>query len=93
MKSKADQEPINDKNRKILNDVESILTDNEMVQFIMDQFPKGDTVDEYHENMSKRIDLLLQIAGEIKYEEYLVAIKGMKKFGSSVLLRRDVDEI
>ena len=93
MKTKSAQEPANDKHRKILNGVESILTDPEMVQFIMDQFAKGDTEEEYHSNTSKRIDLLLQIAGDIKYEDYLLAIKGTKKFGSSVLLRRDVDEI
>ena len=93
MKTMTDQEPKNDKHRKILNDVESIIRDPEMVEFIMDQFTKGDTEEEYHENMSKRIDLLLQIAGEIKYEDYLTAIKGTRKFGSSVMLRRDVDEI
>ena len=58
-----------------------------MVEFIMDQFTKGDTEEEYHENMSKRIDLLLQIAGEIKYEDYLTAIKGTRKFGLIIIIQ------
>ena len=95
-KDKLDQnsyEPqSNDKYKKILNDVEEALSDPEMIEFIMNQYSKGNTEEEYHKNMSKRIDLLLQIAGEIRYEDYVEAIKRSKRFGSTVLLRRDVDE-
>ena len=56
----------NDKYRKILNDIEEALLDPELIDFVMQQYSKGSTEAEYHVNMSKRIDLLLQIAGNIK---------------------------
>ena len=83
----------NDTYRKILNDVEDILNDPEMIEFIMNQYDKGNTKEEYYENRSKRIDLLLQVAGNISYDDYVAAIKHSKKLGCTILLQRDVDEI
>ena len=91
-KEDALEVPTNDKYKKILNDVEETLKDNEIIEFIMKQYPKGSTKEQYHENMSKRIDLLLQISGEIKYEDYIAALRWSRKYGSIVLLKRDVDE-
>ena len=78
---------------KLLNDVENILTDDILRQYIMEQYEKGTTESEYNENRSKRIDLLLEIAGDYTYPDYVEAIKKSKLRGSTVLLRRDVDEI
>ena len=58
----------------------------------MCKFEKGSTNEEYNENRAKRIDLLLQMAGNITYEDYISAIKKAKRYGSTVLLKRDVDE-
>ena len=59
----------------------------------MNQYDKGNTKEEYYENRSKRIDLLLQVAGNISYDDYVAAIKHSKKLGCTILLQRDVDEI
>ena len=59
----------------------------------MNQYEKGATEEEYHENRSKRIDILLDIAGNYSYSDYITAIKQSKRNGSTVLLRRDVDEV
>ena len=75
---KDSSETQNDKNdnyRKILNDVEDILNDSELIQFIMDQYEKGTTQEEYVNNRSARNDLLLKLAGPIEYEDYVKAIK------------------
>ena len=79
--------------RKILSDVENVLKDENMIQEIMSKFDKGQTEKEYRCNMEKRINLMLKLAGEISYEDYIVAIKQTKRHGCSVLLKRDVDEI
>ena len=59
----------------------------------MGKFKKGDSQAEYDENRSKRIDLLLEIAGNIDYDDYVMALKKTRKHGSTVLLKRDIDEI
>ena len=92
---KVNSDSLNNKNdfyKKILCDVEDILNDPEMIQFLMNQYEKGNTKEEYIENRSKRIDLLLELAGNVKYEDYLKAIKHTRKFGCTVLLQRDVNE-
>ena len=43
--------------------------------------------------MLKRIDLMLEIAGDISYDDYVMAIKMTRRHGSTVLLKRDIDEI
>ena len=68
---------------KILSDVEDILTDDEKVQSIMNEYDKGATEEEYNTNRSKRIDLLLKMAGDISYENYITAIKNTTKHASS----------
>ena len=96
-KSKTEQDnhstPTNDKYRKILADVEETVKDEEICPFIMQEHSKGSTEAEYSENLLKRIDLLLQIGGEIRYEDYVEAIKRSRKYGSTVLLKRDIDEV
>ena len=77
---------------KILSDVEDILRDDEKVKSIMSQYEKGATKEEYDTNRSKRIDLLLKMAGDISYADYITAIKKTTKHASRVLLKRDVDE-
>ena len=58
----------------------------------MSKYEKGETEDEYNTNRSKRIDLLLQMAGNVSYDDYVTAIKKTTKHASRVLLKRDVDE-
>ena len=38
------------------------------------------------------IDLMLKMAVNISYENYVMAIRKTRKHGSTVLLKRDVDE-
>ena len=49
--------------------------------------------EEYVDNKSKRIDAMLKLAGDIKYEDYIMAIKKTRKHGSTALLERDLNEI
>ena len=77
---------------KILVDVENIIEDEDKVREIMNRFEKGSTEEEYEANISKRIDLLLEMAENISYDDYIMAIKKSRKHGSTVLLKRDVDE-
>ena len=37
--------------------------------------------------------MLLERAGNVSYDDYVMAIKTSKKHGSNVLLKRDIDEI
>ena len=83
----------NDRYKKILLDIQDILEDDDMVQLIMSQYEKGETMEMYDQNRSKRIDLLLQLAGNISYEDYIQAIKKTPRHGSMVMLKRDIDEI
>ena len=41
----------------------------------MSKFDKGSTEEEYDTNRSKRIDMLLEMAGNINYDDYILAIK------------------
>ena len=60
---------------KILSDIEDILKDEDMVNEILSIYEKGATEEEYNTNRSKRIDLLLQMAGDITYDDYVTDIK------------------
>ena len=67
--TKVESDALSNKNdiyRKILSDVDDILNDPESIQFIMDQYEKGNSEEEYIKNRSKRIDLLLELAGQVK---------------------------
>jgi hypothetical protein len=93
----SDQSEGDDQNRnvnykKILSDIEDVLKDEDKVKEIMSKYEKGKTEEEYATNRAKRIDLLLEMAGNISYENYIMAIKKTRKHGSTVLLKRDVDE-
>ena len=79
--------------RKILSDIEELLTNDDIIKIIMDRYPKGETIEDYDSYRSKRIEDLLEIAGGIKYEDYVKAIKMTRKHGSTVLLQRYIDEI
>ena len=59
----------------------------------MTQFEKGDTEADYAKFRSKRIDLMLSIAGDYSYRDYVDAIRTFKRYGSTVLLKRDIDEV
>ena len=39
------------------------------------KFDKGETEEEYFENRAKRIDMLLEKAGNVSYDDYIMAIK------------------
>ena len=79
---------------KILFDIEEILKDEEQIKRILSKYPiKGSTREESHEFRARRIDELLKLAGNISYDDYILAIKKSKKHASAVLLQRDVDEI
>ena len=58
----------------------------------MSKWRKGDTEEKYARNRAKRIDLMLKMAGNVNYETYVMAIKKTRKHGSTVLLKRGVDE-
>ena len=77
---------------KILSDIEDILGDDDKIKEIMGKYEKGKTEEEYDDNRAKRIDLMLKMAGDISYEDYIMAIKKSRKHGSTVLLKRDIDE-
>ena len=78
--------------RKILSDIEDLLKDDDILAEIMRRYEKGGTEEEYSVNRGKRIDLLLEMAGNVTYEEYILAIKKTRKHGSTVLLKQDIDE-
>ena len=96
--SQSEEEMVTDESteknyRQILSDVEELLRDdNERIE-IMSKFEKGNTEEEYAANRAKRIDLMLEKAGNISYDDYVMAIKKTRKHGSTVLLKRDIDEI
>ena len=79
--------------KEILFNVEGIITDDDKVKEIMNRYEKGKTAEENETNRSKRIDLMLEMAGNISYDDYIMAIKKTRKHGSTVLLKRDIDEI
>ena len=81
------------KYRKILSDIEEVLGDDDTIEEIMRKYEKGATEEEYSRNKAKRIDLLLERAGNIDYDDYIMARKTARKYGSTVLLKRDLDEI
>ena len=78
---------------KVLSDVEDLLNDKDKIKLIISKYDKGKSQDEYDTNRAKRIDLLLEMAGNISYEDYVKALKKTRKHGSTILLKRDVDEI
>ena len=78
---------------KVLSDIEDVLKDKERMSHIINSCPKGETKNEYDKNRSKRIDALLEMSGNITYKDYIMAIKKTRKHGSTVMLKRDVDEI
>ena len=41
----------------------------------MCKYEKGNSEEEYAENRAKRIDLMLEIAGDVSYDDYVMAIK------------------
>ena len=41
----------------------------------MDKYEKGSTLEEYEANRAKRIDLMLEMAGNISYDDYIMALK------------------
>ena len=59
----------------------------------MSKYEKGETKEEYAQNRSKRIYLLLKMAGNISYDDYVMALKKTIRHGSTVILKRDIDEI
>ena len=75
---------------KIISDIEEILKDKEKMSQLLEI---GADEEEYVDNKNKRIDALLKMAGDIKYEDYIMAIKKTRKRGSTALLERDITEI
>ena len=79
---------------KILFDVQEILKNEERMETVKTKYPnKGKTKEENYQFRAERIDEMLRIAGDLSYDDYILAIKKSKKHGSAVLLQRDVDEI
>ena len=64
--------------KKLLRDVEDAIEDDITRQYIMDQHEKGKTESEYNQNRSKQIDLLLEIAGNYSYSEFVTTIRKSK---------------
>ena len=60
-------------------------------------YTKEETANEYEENIKKRIEMILKEAsagGEpINYYQYEMAVEQQPRKGSTVLLRRDIDEV
>ena len=65
--------------KKLLSDVEDVLKDGGKMKVIIDKYKKGDTEEEYDQNRGKRIELMLEMAGGIEYEDYILAIKKNKE--------------
>ena len=59
----------------------------------MTKYEKGKTKEEYAQNRDRRIDLLLKTGGNINYDDYVMARKKTRRHGSTVILKRDIDEI
>ena len=78
---------------KILSDVEEVLRDKDKMQEIEKENPKGIKKEAYIKSRNARIDHLLELAGNISYDNYIMAIKKTRRHGSTVLLQRDIDEI
>ena len=78
---------------QLISDVQSALENEDVIYFIMSEYEKGNSEEQYSENRAKRIDLLLKIAGDYSYSDYIKAIEKIPKRGSTALLKRDVDEV
>ena len=77
---------------ELLRRVKELLDDKDIINSIMEKYKKDEeSVEEYTNNRSARIDELLQIAGGT-YDEYLKAIQASVKAGLLILLERDIDE-
>ncbi len=89
----------------ILERVTNVLVEEEngkmvvsrKVKDIMSQFKKEkETRKEYEHNIFTRIRMVLEIAGKdkpIEYKDYAKAVLQQPRKGSTVMLRRDIDEI
>ena len=78
----------------ILTNVNNILKDDDKLAEIQQKYPNKGTTKEANDVLrSKRIETMLKMAGNIKYQDYVMAIKRSKRYGSTVLLQRDLDEV
>ena len=78
----------------ILRKVREVLKDDDKLETIFKKYPeKGETLEDDYYFRSQRIEELLKVAGDISYEDYVISLKCMKNNGSTVLIRRDIDEI
>ena len=64
--------------------MEAIIRDEDKINEIMSSFDKGSTEEEYECNRSKRIDLMLKMAGNICYDDYVMALKKTRRHGSKL---------
>ena len=83
--------------KKILKDVKEKMINEEVIESIMEKFPKDldKTRKDYVENRKERIKMLLTLAGYGK-EEHLILYENAltySKKGYSVILERDVNEM
>ena len=78
---------IDENYKKILSSIEEVLNSEDKIKQIMVKLPKCDY------DKSERIEALLEMAGGIKYHDYIIAIKKRRRYGSTILLERDIDEI
>ncbi len=101
-----DTEQLSEADRvSILKKVTGVLVEEEngkmvvskKVKDIMSKFNKeGETREEYRNNISIRIRMVLEAAGEekpIEYKDYVKAVLQQPRKGSTVMLIRDIDEI
>ena len=78
----------------ILRKVREVLKDDDKLETIFKKYPeKGETLEDDYYFRSQRIEELLKVAGDISYEDYVISLKCMKNNGSTVLIKRDIDEI
>ena len=66
--------------KKILFDVQQLLKDEDQLNLLMENYPhKGGTQKENAQYRAERIDHMLKLAGDINYNDYIMAIKKEKR--------------
>ena len=85
-----------DKYKKILKAVRSILDDGEIIQGILDEYPnrKTESRKDYVINREIRIKKVLSLAG-LKEDEFSLYVEALETScgGYAILLERDIDEM
>ena len=82
-----------DKNRKDLEKVMTVLETEEVIEEIMSEYNKEmESIDEYRQNRKQRILKVLELA-DVDPDDYVAALKESSRKGINVILARDIDEL